>query len=115
MKRIAAALGIFMLANVLVAAPGGPATAQKLTKLRITIPVNSLTFYPIFVAQDKGFFKAEGYEFEVIVTRGDGPDVDALISGNVQFTSTPPHRALAAYVPAATAVCSRTSSSLTMS
>lgn len=73
------------------------AQSEKLQQLRITIPVRSFTFYPVFVAQDKGFFKKQGLNFEIIVTQGDGPDVDALLAGSVQFTATPPHRLLSAY------------------
>jgi NitT/TauT family transport system substrate-binding protein len=63
----------------------------------MTIPVTSLTFYPVFVAQDKELFKKHGVEFEIVVTQGDGPDVDALLAGSVEFTSTPPHRLFSAY------------------
>lgn len=73
------------------------ARAQALKPLRITIPVTSLTFYPVFVAQDKGFFKQHGVDFEIVVTQGDGPDVDALLAGSVEFTATPPHRLFTAY------------------
>ena len=71
--------------------------AQATKSLRITIPVNSLTFYPVFVAQDKGYFKQQGLDFEIIITQGDGPDVDALLAGSVEFTATPPHRLFVAY------------------
>lgn len=67
------------------------------TKLRITIPVNSFTFYPVFVAQDKGFFKKHGLDFEIVTTQGDGPDVDALLAGSVDFSASPPHRLFVAY------------------
>jgi NitT/TauT family transport system substrate-binding protein len=68
-----------------------------LQKLRMTIPVPALVFYPIYVAQDKGYFANEGIEMEVISTQGDGPDVDALIAGSVQFTASTPNRLLNAY------------------
>ena len=86
------ALGISLCANV--------ATAQStpaLQKLRMAIPVPALVFYPIFVAQDKGFFAEEGIEMQVISTQGDGPDVDALIAGSVQFTASTPNRLMNAY------------------
>ncbi len=89
---ISAAILGFCLMIQTVSAP-----AQELTKLRMTIPVRSFTFYPVFVAQDKGFFKKHGVEFEIVVTQGDGPDVDALLAGSVEFTATPPHRLFAAY------------------
>lgn len=34
---------------------------------------------------------------EIIVTQGDGPDIDALIAGSVQFTATTPNRLLTTY------------------
>lgn len=71
--------------------------AQQLEQLRMTIPVPALVFYPVFAAQTKGFFEREGIEMEVINTQGDGPDVDALIGGSVQFTTSTPNRLLTAY------------------
>lgn len=78
---------------------GFPARAPgaELKQLRMTLPVNAMTFYSVYVAQDKGFFRDEGYDFELVVTGGDGPDVDALMAGSVQFTATPPTRLLIAY------------------
>jgi len=90
-------------AAVLLAATTGlvmvpaQAPAQDLEQLRMTIPVPALVFYPIFAAQEKGFFAEEGIEMEVIQTQGDGPDVDALIAGSVQFTTSTPNRLLTAY------------------
>src|SRR5512135_3689584 len=77
----------------------GQALAQQkpLQKLRMAIPVPALVFYPIYVAQDKGFFADEGIEMEVISTQGDGPDVDALIAGSVQFTTSTPNRLMTAF------------------
>ncbi len=73
------------------------AQAKPMQKLRMAIPVPALVFYPIYVAQDKGFFAAEGIEMEVISTQGDGPDVDALIAGSVQFTASTPNRLMTAF------------------
>jgi NitT/TauT family transport system substrate-binding protein len=77
----------------------GLASAQgaDLTKLRVTIPVPLLSVYPLMVAQDQRFFAKEGYDVEIISTNGDGPDVDALISGSVQFTVSTPNRLMSAY------------------
>jgi NitT/TauT family transport system substrate-binding protein len=71
--------------------------AATMQKSRMTIPVHALAFYSIYVAQDKGFFTAQGLDMEVIATQGDGPDVDALISGSVDFTTSTPNRLLTAY------------------
>lgn len=83
-----------------LAASASLALAQAkpaLQKLRMTIPVPALVFYPIYVAQDNGYFAEEGVEMEVVSTGGDGPDVDALIAGSVQFTASTPNRLLNAY------------------
>ncbi len=73
------------------------AAAAAPQKARMTIPVHALAFYSIYVAQDKGLFAAQDIEMEVIATQGDGPDVDALISGSVDFTASTPNRLLTAY------------------
>jgi NitT/TauT family transport system substrate-binding protein len=74
-----------------------PANAQQLQKLRVTIPVIGMNFLPLFVAADKGMFAKEGLEVEIIPTSGDGPDIDALIAGSVQFTISTPNRLLTSY------------------
>jgi NitT/TauT family transport system substrate-binding protein len=76
---------------------GAPAHSQTLKPLRVTIPVPAMVFYPLFVAVDKGFFATHGYAFEIISTAGDGPDIDALISGSVDFTISTPNRLFTAY------------------
>jgi NitT/TauT family transport system substrate-binding protein len=69
-----------------------PAPAQGPQKIRVTVPTPSLMFYPLYYGQDKGHFPKEGMDVEVIVTNGDGPDVDAVISGSVQFAVSTPNR-----------------------
>src|SRR5277367_1548699 len=76
---------------------GASAEAQTLKKLRVTIPVPAMVFYPLYVAADQGFFAKQGDEFEIISTAGDGPDIDALISGSVDFTISTPNRLFTAY------------------
>jgi NitT/TauT family transport system substrate-binding protein len=92
--RAAAAAAVLCLALAPIHAL---AQAKPLQKLRIAIPVPALFFYPLFAAQDKGFFADEGLEVEVISTNGDGPDVDALIAGSVQFTVSTPNRLFTSY------------------
>src|SRR4051812_2647899 len=75
-----------------------PVGAQKsVKKVRVTIPVPVLTFYPLYVARDRGIFSQHGLDVEIIQTSGDGPDVDALISGSVEFTVSTPNRLFMAY------------------
>jgi NitT/TauT family transport system substrate-binding protein len=98
-RRAIARTALATMAAIGLMAAGGDALAQAkpLQKLRMTIPVPALVFYPIYVAQDKGFFADEGIEMEVVSTQGDGPDVDALIAGSVQFTASTPNRLLTTY------------------
>jgi NitT/TauT family transport system substrate-binding protein len=87
-----------LLASVgLIAAVASPGSAQTLKPLRVTIPVIGMNFLPVFVAADKGMFAKEGFEIEIVSTSGDGPDVDALIAGSVQFTISTPNRLLTSY------------------
>ena len=64
------------------------AQAQALKKVRITIPVVAHSMTPVFLAQNKGFFAAEKLDVEVTSTNGGGPDIRALIAGDVDFSFT---------------------------
>ena len=74
-----------------LALTGGAATAADLP-LRTTIPANALFFLPLFVATDLGYFHDAGIAMETVTTQGDGPDIDALIAGSVEFTISTPNR-----------------------
>ncbi len=50
-----------------------PAGGQAQTKIKLTQPVDSLTFFPVYVGRNQGFFKAEGIDLKVIATAGGGP------------------------------------------
>jgi NitT/TauT family transport system substrate-binding protein len=73
------------------------APAQERQKIRVTVPTPSMMFYPLYYGQEKGHFPKEGMDVEVIVTNGDGPDVDAVISGSVQFAVSTPNRLFTAF------------------
>ena len=63
----------------------GPAGAAALKKIRVTQAVASFTFLPADYARLKGYFAEEGLDVQQIATRGGGPDLAALLSGDVQF------------------------------
>jgi NitT/TauT family transport system substrate-binding protein len=90
-------LGFAALVLLAVSSSGDPAAAQQLKKLRVTIPVPAIMFYPLYAATDKGFYAKEGYEVEIVATGGDGPDIDALIAGSVEFTVSTPNRLFTSY------------------
>jgi ABC-type nitrate/sulfonate/bicarbonate transport system substrate-binding protein len=77
-------------ASLVLAAPA-IVRAQGLTKIKITQPSESLSYMSIYVGRAKEFFKEAGIDLEVVVTRGDGPDVQALMAKEVEFVATPPH------------------------
>lgn len=59
--------------------------AGELKKVKMTQAVESLIFLPTYVARARGFFAEEGLEVEQISTGGGGPEVQALIAGEVEF------------------------------
>jgi NitT/TauT family transport system substrate-binding protein len=65
-----------------------PAEAQAPRKVKMTIPVVAHSMTPVYLAQSKGFFKDEGLEVEITSTGGGGPDIRALIAGDVEFSFT---------------------------
>jgi NitT/TauT family transport system substrate-binding protein len=60
--------------------------ASSLQKIKVTQAITSLAFIQNYIATELGFFKDEGLDVELIVTRGGGPDVQAVISGDAAFT-----------------------------
>jgi len=65
-----------------------PARAQAPKKVKMTIPVIAHSMTPVFLAQNKGFFADEKLEVDVTSTNGGGPDIRALIAGDVDFSFT---------------------------
>ena len=61
--------------------------AEAQEKVRVTQAVASFAFLPIDYAKASGIFEEEGLDVQQIATRGGGPDLTALISGDVQFNA----------------------------
>ena len=79
MKRISGTIfGLFLLA-------GAVPQAHALEVIKATQAVASFSFLPADYAQDAGYFKQEGLDVQQIATKGGGPDMAALVSGNVNF------------------------------
>jgi NitT/TauT family transport system substrate-binding protein len=64
------------------------ANAQTPTKVKMTIPVVAHSMTPVYIAQSKGFFTEEKLEPDITSTGGGGPDIRALIAGDVEFSFT---------------------------
>jgi ABC-type nitrate/sulfonate/bicarbonate transport system substrate-binding protein len=54
----------------------------------MTIPVVAHSMTPVYIAQSKGFFADEKLEPDITSTCGGGPDIRALIAGDVEFSFT---------------------------
>lgn len=65
-----------------------PASAQAPRKVKMTIPVVAHSMTPVYIAQSKGFFAEEKLEIDITSTGGGGPDIRALIAGDVEFSFT---------------------------
>src|SRR6202040_585002 len=65
-----------------------PVLAQAPRKVKMTIPVVAHSMTPVYVAQSKGFFTDEKVDLDITSTGGGGPDIRALIAGDVEFSFT---------------------------
>ena len=61
------------------------AEARKVT---VGVPVLDVTQSALYVARDRGYYQKEGLEVDLILMRG-GVANQALIAGNVEFTTVP--------------------------
>lgn len=82
--RILPTLAAMLFSLALAGAPAGAAD-----KVTLTQPVDSLSFFPIYVGRAKGFFEKEGIEVDVKATAGGGPHLTAVFAGKAEFTASP--------------------------
>ena len=54
----------------------------------MTIPVVAHSMTPVYIAQSRGFFADEKLDLDITSTGGGGPDIRALIAGDVEFSFT---------------------------
>jgi NitT/TauT family transport system substrate-binding protein len=85
-RRLTLGAGITALGFALLT--GGPA-AHAAEKVTLTQPVDSLTFFPVYVGRAKGYFEQEGLELDVKATAGGGPHLTAVFAGEAEFTASP--------------------------
>src|ERR1044071_7369245 len=90
MKLFCDSIRSSMLASLVIAIVLASALvdAQTLRKVKMTLPVVALTTAPVYLAEAKGFFAQEGLSVDLNMTGGGGPDIKALIAGDVDFTYT---------------------------
>src|SRR5499433_4433553 len=74
-----------------------PVDAQTQRRVKMTTPVVAHSMTPVYLAQAKGFFADEKLDVEVTSTGGGGPDIRALIAGDVDFSFTTGDNVILAY------------------
>ena len=94
MRRLMRCVLIGALFCLTLATDPVPAQTQK---VKLTMPVVALSMTPVYLAQARGYFAEEGLEVATTVTSGSGPDIRALIAGDVDFTFTPGDNVILAY------------------
>ena len=75
----------FLVVVLLLLATAVPCQARKVS---VGIPVVDVSQSALYVARDRGYFHKEGLEVELVLMRG-GVANQALITGNVDFTTVP--------------------------
>jgi NitT/TauT family transport system substrate-binding protein len=77
---------LLMLACAIALAPL-PVGAQAPEKVKMSIAANAMNYAPYFIPIEKGYFKEEGFEVEIIQA-GGGVATPAQISGEIDFNTS---------------------------
>jgi NitT/TauT family transport system substrate-binding protein len=77
-------LPIMFLALFAMIAGAHEADAQGLRKVNVTIPALTESSITFFIAKEKGYWRNEGLDVELILARA-APSIQAVIAGNVEF------------------------------
>src|SRR5437899_7728866 len=75
---------------ILVIVGSAPSTGFSQEKIRIGVPLFPTVSYPVFIAQEKGFFEKNGLKAEIIRINSEPTTYQALISGDIDATSGAP-------------------------
>jgi NitT/TauT family transport system substrate-binding protein len=78
-------------------APAASTTAPSPIKIKFSQPLDALSLISMYVARGNGYFTDEGIDLEVVTFSGGGPDVQALIAGDVEFDATAATFLISAY------------------
>ncbi|GAB2865899.1 ABC transporter substrate-binding protein [Actinocorallia aurea] len=82
---------------VLASACGGDDTATASGDVTVALPFAScLSWYPLYVAEDKGYFDEEGINASFEATDGSGGAVQATLTGKAELAAAAPNAYLSA-------------------
>ncbi len=81
-----AVLGLFALVALLAANSTGWSAGAP-TKIVVVVPHRVLftVAVPVYIAEEKGFYKENNIDVDVVFTRGGGENVQAVVSGDAQI------------------------------
>src|ERR1041384_1219087 len=79
---------LLLLAFIWQLGPNFPALCED--KVRIGVPLFPTVSYPVFIAQERGFFAKNGLKGEIIRINSEPTTYQALISGDIDATSGAP-------------------------
>jgi NitT/TauT family transport system substrate-binding protein len=79
-------LSLFVLVALIAASSSAWAAAAR-TKIIVVVPHRILftVALPVYVAQEKGFYKENNIDVDAVFTRGGGENVQAVVSGDAQI------------------------------
>jgi NitT/TauT family transport system substrate-binding protein len=75
---------------VLVLEGSNPRIGHGQDRVRIGVPLFPTVSYPVFIAQERGFFEKNGLKAEIIRINSEPTTYQALISGDIDATSGAP-------------------------
>jgi len=65
-------------------------TSPQLQKVTIAQAADVFLYLPLYIAQDQGFFRAQGLNVTIVTAGGDAQAFAAVVSGNAQFAQGDP-------------------------
>ena len=86
--RRTALKGLLGLAGVIYVSACGPKPAGEATKLRLAFCGQLLCVVPYEVARARGHFADQGFDIELVYTRGGNAAMQALVGGAVEYAGT---------------------------
>ncbi|KHL15231.1 NitT/TauT family transport system substrate-binding protein [Mumia flava] len=96
-KKLVTAAMVTVTALVATACGGGGSDASESGKVTVALPFAScLSWYPLYVAKDKGYFDDEGIDATFEATDGSGGAVQATLSGKADLALAAPNAYLSA-------------------
>lgn len=97
MKHMKALIGIMLVIVLAVIGVGCNKQQGGLDKIKLAEVTHSVFYAPQYVAIEKGFFKDEGIEIELLGAQGADKTMAALLSGEVQIGLMGPEASIYVY------------------